>query len=246
MKVYYWNGRKNFGDLLTPLLIKRFSKLNSEWVEPKKADLIMVGSILEHMPLNWCGIIAGAGKLHEGSKLKFTNARVLGVRGELTARDLGLRGNYVLGDPGLLADELVPLEDKKYHLGIVPHWTDTTLEKDPRFTKYNPIIIRPENDPLKVISQIGRCRKIVSSSLHGIVTADAFGIPRRIEIAPKMLSHKNIEGGLYKWMDYSSSLGMKLEIGVTQDINRNKVTEIQHELFDVFQEIKKVFSPDVL
>lgn len=239
MKIYYWKEKKNFGDLLTGLLLTKFTRLSSEWAEPKKANLIMCGSILEHIPENWEGIIAGAGKLHEKTKVKFPNAKILALRGPLTAR--GVKGNFILADPGLIADELVPLDDKKYNLGIIPHWTDYTLEKDSRFLKYSPKIIRVSDDPIKVIREIGQCKKIISSSLHGIILADAFGIPRRIEISPRMLSHSHQEGGLFKWEDYSSSISMKLEIGVTQEPDRNVIIEKQHELFDVFEELKNIF-----
>lgn len=240
MKIYYWNQKKNFGDQLSSLLLKKFSHLNSELVKPSEAELIIVGSILEQIPENWNGIIAGVGKLHEKTRLNLSNAKILALRGPLTAQ--GVKGNFVLGDPGLLADELVPQPDKIYNLGIIPHWTDTTLEFDPRFTKYNPKIIRVSDDPLKVITEIGQCKRVVSSSLHGIILADAFNIPRRIEMAPRMLSHIEQEGGLFKWLDYSASINMKLEIGLMQQADRNKIIEIQHDLFDVFQEITKMFS----
>lgn len=240
MKVYYWNKKKNFGDLLTSLLIKKFTHLDSEWREAEDSELVMVGSILEHIPKDYKGIIAGCGKLHEKTKIDFPNAKILAVRGPLTAQ--GLKGNIVLGDPGLLADELVKDQDKQYDLGIVAHWTDNKLENDPRFTKYKPKIIKVSDDPLKVISEIGMCKKIVSSSLHGIILADAFGIPRRIEISPRVLSHPNQEGGLFKWWDYSASINMKLEIGLTQEVDRNLIIDKQNELFDVFQEIKRIFS----
>lgn len=240
MNTYYWRKKKNFGDLLATLLIKKFTRLDTLWSEPEDAHLVMVGSVLEHFPEHWAGVIAGAGKLHEKTKLRFPNAKVLAVRGYLTAR--GLKGNFAIGDPGLLADELVRDEDKEFDLGIVPHWTDTKLEKNPIFLKFKPKIIRVSDDPLKVISEIGRCKKIVASSLHGIILADAFGIPRRIEIAPRMLSHPHQEGGLFKWKDYSSSLNMKLNIGLTETPNRNTVIEKQHELFDVFEELKSLFK----
>lgn len=240
VKVYYWKSRPNFGDLLNPLLLAKFTRLSSEWAEPEDSQLVMVGSTLDRLPEDWAGVIAGAGKLHEKTKVKFPNARILAVRGPLTAR--GLKGNIVLGDPALLADELVPREDKRYDLGIVPHWTDKTLEHDPRFTKYNPKIIRVSDDPLEVIREIGYCKKIVSSSLHGIILADAFGIPRRIEIAPRLLSHPHQEGGIFKWLDYSASLNTKFEVGLTQEIDRNIVLERQFELFDVFEEVKEIFT----
>lgn len=240
MKVYYWNGKKNFGDLLTPLLLKKFTHLSSEWAEPEDSELVLAGSILEHLPEDWEGVIAGCGKLHEKTKLKFPRAKILALRGPLTAK--GLKGNFVLGDPGLLADELVKIKDKKYELGIVPHWTDIKLEHTPIFLKYKPKIIRVTDDPLKVIDEIGQCKKIISSSLHGIILADAFGIPRRIEISPRMLSHPHQEGGLFKWLDYSASLNTKLEIGKTIEIDRNIILEKQYALFDVFEELKNIFS----
>lgn len=199
-----------------------------------------MGSVLEQFTPEWSGVIAGAGKLHEKTKLEFDKANILALRGPLTAK--GLKGSFVLGDPALLADELVKREDKEYNLGIIPHWTDTSLEFDTRFAKYNPKIIRVGHDPLEVIREIGRCKKIVSSSLHGIILADAFNIPRRIEISPRMISHAHQEGGLFKWQDYCSSLGMRLEIGVTQQVSPFIISEKQHELYDVFREVKQIFK----
>lgn len=242
MKIYYWRGKKNFGDLLAPLLTNRFIHISSEWSEPAQSELIMVGSILEQMPKDWSGVIAGCGKLHEKTILNFPNAKILAVRGPLTAKALGLGSNVLLADPGLLADELVGFRDKEYDLGIVSHWTDTSLEHDPRFKKYSPKIIRVGDDPVKVIEEIAKCKKIISSSLHGIIIADAYGIPRRIEIPPRAISHAHQEGGLFKWRDYSLSIGMELKIGLTQEAERNIITEKQHELFDILEEIKSIFS----
>lgn len=240
MNVFYWKAKKNFGDLLTPLLLKKFCRIESTWSEAKDATLVGTGSVIELLPQNFSGIIVGTGKLHEHTTVKLPHAKILALRGPLTAK--GVKGNYVLADLGLLADELVPIEDKEYNLGIVPHWSDNVLEHDKRFLKFNPKIIRVSDDPLKVISEIGKCRKIVSSSLHGIILADAFGIPRRIEIAPRMLSHPHQEGGLFKWQDYSASLEENLEIGTTKEIDRNKIIEKQHELFEVLEEVKSLCS----
>jgi len=240
VKTYYWRAKSNFGDLLGPLLLKRFAGLSVEWTVPEFSQIVTVGSVLEKLPEDYTGIIAGSGKLHEKTQLNFPNAKILAVRGPLTAK--GLTGDFVLGDAALLADELVKREDKQYDLGVIPHWTDTKLEHDTRFTRYDPHIIRVDDDPLEVIREIGRCKKIVSSSLHGIIIADAFGIPRRIEIAPRMLSHPHQEGGLFKWKDYSASIGMRLEVGKTQEARRFDITERQHELYDVFKEIKRIFK----
>lgn len=240
VKTYYWRTRPNFGDLLTALLLQRFSHLASEWAEPADAQLVVAGSTLEQFPENWNGVIAGTGKLHERTRLHFPNAHILALRGPLTAK--GLTGDFVLADPGLLADELVRDSDKKYNLGIVSHWTDKTLATDPRFKNFNPHIIHVDADPLEVIREISYCKKIVSSSLHGIILADAFGIPRRIEISPRTLTHAHQEGGMFKWLDYSASINTKLEIGLTQEIDRNVIMEKQYELFDVFEEIRALLG----
>lgn len=245
MKIYYWKNKPNFGDLLAPLLIRRFCHLDSEWADPLNAELVMVGSVIEHLPMNWKGVIAGAGILHEKTIYK-TTYPILAVRGPLTydriINSVRFGKHVVFADPGLLADELVGYQDKKYDLGLVPHWTDKTLENNPIFKKYNPKIINVADDPLEVIRQIGQCKKIVSSSLHGIILADAFGIPRRIEMSPRVLSHPEQEGGLFKWKDYSASIGMRLEIGLTQEVNRNIINDKQNELFDVFEELKSIYS----
>lgn len=240
VKTYYWNARQNFGDLLTPLLLKRFTGLDSELTTPENSNLVMVGSAIDKLPEYWTGVIAGAGKLHETPQ-RLNNASILAVRGPLTAKALG-RKVEVFADAGLLANELVPLEDRQYNLGIVPHWSDKKLEHDPRFAKFDPLIIRVNADPLEVIKQIGLCKKIVSSSLHGIILADAFQIPRRIEIAPWFIERPKQEGGMFKWLDYSASLNIKLEIGMTQEVDRHLLLEKQYELYDVFQDVKAIFK----
>lgn len=240
MKIYYWNAKRNFGDLLSGLLIKRFTGINSKWAPTEEAELVVVGSILEHLPTNWDGVIAGCGKLHKDTKISLPYSRILALRGPLTAK--GIKGNFALADPGLLADELVTLDEKEYDLGIVPHWTDKTLEYNPIFKQFKPRIIRPNGDPLEIIREIGKCKKIVSSSLHGIVLADAFGIPRRIEIAPRLLSHSHQEGGIFKWLDYSASINMPFETGITQEPDKNIIRDKQSELFDVFEELKSIFK----
>ena len=196
---------------------------------------MLLGSIMEQLPPNWAGIVAGIGKLHEKTQPHLHNAIVLALRGPLSAK--GVKGDFAIGDPALLADELVGAVDKEYELGVVPHWTDKALEHNPIFLRYKPKIIRVSDDPLKVIREIGQCKKIVSSSLHGIIVADAFNIPRRTEIAPRMLTHSHQEGGIFKWRDYAASVGVPFKIGLTQEADRNKVMERQHELYDALQEV---------
>lgn len=240
VKAYWWREVSNFGDALAPLLLERFAGIeNIQWDTISRSSIISVGSILEHVPPLWDGYILGSGKLFEFSRLHLhTNtAKILALRGPLSAR--GVSGNFALGDPGLLANELVGPQEKLWDLGIVPHWQDDELVK--RFSgmiksPYTTRVIRPNGDPLNIIREIGACRRIVTSSLHGMIVADAFGgIPRRVEICKKM----ERDGGDFKFRDYSASIKVPFETGKMIEPSRFRIEDVQFSIFDAYQELKK-------
>lgn len=228
---YWWKGIPNFGDSVAPYLLEHFADIDAQWSPPGQAKIVSTGSVLEHLPAKWGGYIVGSGKLHEDSRLKIFSSKVviLALRGPLTAK--GIPGDYALGDPGLLADELVTVATRKHALGIVPHWSDNELARNPLFLKYDPIIINARDNPLDVIRQIGECKKIVSSSLHGLIVADAFGIPRRFEY-PKIF---NRQGGAFKIRDYSQSIRVPFEVGKTVVAPCFHVEDRKHELYDAYR-----------
>lgn len=227
----------NFGDELTPLLLKHFSGIDVFRSAPADAQIVCVGSVLEALSANYSGLIVGAGKMFEATDIKTLlnigtaspSPKIMGLRGRLTAQ--GVDGDFVLGDPGLLANELVAASPGLYNLGIVPHWSDKELAK--RFAQYNPLIIRPGSDPKEVVRAIGSCKKIVSSSLHGIIVADSFGIPRRAELFPRAQR----EGGDFKFRDYSSILDEPIEFGTLQCPSRWVIEGIQEQLFEMFRKV---------
>lgn len=237
VKAYWWREVPNFGDALAPLLIEHFTDLEVEWDTISHASVASIGSILEHIPPLWDGYVLGSGKLFEFSRLHLhtRTAKVLSIRGPLSAR--GIPGSYTLGDPGLLADELVGPQEKIYDLGIVPHWQDTTLAerfqqlvKAPNTVK----VINPGDDPLDVLRQIGSCHRIVTSSLHGAIVADAFGIPRRVEICPAMLR----DGGDFKFRDYSASIQCDFKTGVMMEPSRFRVEDVRFAIYDAYKDLE--------
>lgn len=237
--VYEWHGGgvTNWGDLLSLPLLRRFAGLTDayETAQPENADVIAVGSVLGHMPPNWEGHVLGAGKLRPADTVP-RNAKVWGVRGPLTAEGLhGWQvrpGRLVIGDPGLIADELVPATPRVHRLGILPHWSDTVLETRREFLRYDPLIINPRREPLSVIAEIASCEKLVTSSLHGMIVADSLGIPRRFEMATQL----GAEGGTFKHEDYSRSIAADFQVGVTMSPNRHVVNDVRDRLFDMFEE----------
>jgi len=232
VKAYWWKGRKtpNWGDWLTPLLLARFAHVDPVWTERGTADVVCVGSILGHIVGPWYrGTILGAGKLFYEQTVP-PNASILALRGPLTAR--GVAGTPALGDPGLLADELVRIETKLYELCIIPHWSDKTLIHDARFTKFDHVVVDSTWHPLEIIRTIAESKKVVSSSLHGLILADALAIPRRFEFGADFVS----DGGYFKIRDHNAAVGLPFLIGKLQEADANRVADRKTDLKDAFRE----------
>ncbi len=232
---YYWNARPNWGDSLSPLILARFAGLTAVWAPPENARLVCVGSVLDVLPVGWDGVVAGSGVLHEGTRIDLRRATILGLRGKLTweLAQSPHKTDAVLGDPGLLVSEIVPAVEKRHDLGVVPHWTDVELAGQFRGGHY----INPAQDPLTVIREIAACDRIVASSLHGVIVADSFGIPRRVELpAPQPY-----ESGRFKYDDYGTGLGFRTQFGKMQKVPDELVDARQGELFTMFERL-----PDTL
>ena len=245
IKAYWWNKVPNFGDAIAPFILEHFANIkNIEWDTISRSKILSCGSLLEHVPPDWDGYIVGTGKLIENSRLNGfgKTAKILAFRGPLTAR--GFKGNFALGDPGILANELVGPQEKKWDLGIVPHWQDKQLA--PRFKalipeKFSTKVINTSDNPLKVIAEIGSCRRIVTSSLHGVIIADSFGgIPRRIEVCDKLAN----DGGMFKFRDYSESIKFPLEIGKMGEPSRFHVEDVKFSIYDAYTELREALKHD--
>ena len=231
VRAYWWKGRngRNWGDWLTPLLLARFAHVEGRWVERGSADVVVVGSILGHIVGPWYnGTILGAGKLFENQVVP-KHATVLALRGPLSAA--GVSGSFALGDPGLLADELVQVETKRHDLCIIPHWTDKALAHDTRFTRYPHVVIDPVADPLEIIRTIAESRKVVTSSLHGLILSDALAIPRRFEASADFRN----DGGFFKVRDHDAAVGLPFVIGKLQEADGNRVIDRKTDLKDAFK-----------
>lgn len=236
MKTYWWNEHPNFGDRLAPYILSRFAGIQSQWAPLDEADNVVTGSVLHHIGPNWSGTVLGAGLLRADLPIKLRDARVLALRGPMTLKYMPhLVKLGAMGDPGLLADELVEVETRTWDVGILPHWSDTELASRKEF--YNPKwttrVISPGLHPLAVVRSIGQCRKLVTSSLHGVIVADGFGIPRRIEHTRLF----NLDT-MFKFQDYLCSIGEELVIGEATKAHRGLVEARKHELYDVFESLR--------
>nr|MBP7323157.1 polysaccharide pyruvyl transferase family protein [Deltaproteobacteria bacterium] len=204
---YWWDSIVNFGDLITARLLESYG-FTPIHCSPKRAQVVATGSVLERIPEEYQGVIIGSGLIHGESVRFFSRAKILALRGELTRQRLGAPEEIILGDPGLLIARLSQDRQKKrFVLGLVPHYVDHRSSSIRQILKNNRkevCLIDPRRDPIKVVRDIDTCEFILSSSLHGLVCADALGIPS----AWILLSDRVIGSG-FKFRDYYSALRMK-------------------------------------
>lgn len=203
-------GSYNFGDALSPILIETLSgkrvvqayKIVNIYGKPIYS---VIGSILDNSNCSnhWIwgsGFISETGKLHRRPK------RVLAVRGPLSRKKLleyGVECPEVYGDPALLCPLLYePNVIKKYRLGIIPHYIDKDNSALNKFKDLKEVTIIDIKSNLKdVIDHVNECEAIASSSLHGLIIADAYGVPSVwLKLSDKII------GGEFKFIDYFSSV----------------------------------------
>lgn len=195
------DGRTNFGDELGAEIVTRMGYAIKR-VYPYQAELIACGSIL-HFPLRQDVHVWGSGLMSVPKQPDKKLVNVHALRGTMTRACLK-SDVTVLGDPGVLASRLWdPAPIKKYRLGIIPHYIDK--RSWPNADK----VIDVTQGVDEVIKEITECETIASSSLHGLIVAQSFGIPAM------RLPHPGVGGGDFKWLDYTSAMGRPL--GQVQD-----------------------------
>jgi hypothetical protein len=108
----------------------------------------------------------------------------------------------VLGDPGLLARQLLrETPQQRYKLGVVLHYADQQVANFQQLAANHPAEVRlidVRRSPGEVIQEIASCEGIVSSSLHGLIVADALQIPSAWKSANEVL------GQGFKFADHAA------------------------------------------
>lgn len=192
LAVWAWSeGVANFGDELGPHLLARLGYQVVRVPTIAEADLLACGSLLEAAAreARRGTIVWGSGLMHPGvAMVGRLDVRV--VRGRLTEAACGL--DVPTCDPGSLVPQLYERPRKKYRLGVVRHYVDQ------RSYPWADVVIDASQPVDDVIAVIGQCARVASSSLHGLIVADAWGIPTL------RLPHSDVSGGDFKWLDWLS------------------------------------------
>lgn len=263
INLIFWKDGDNFGDLLSPFIIERLSGkktihkdlYNYRKLQPKdilhaifhrdcfkirenlfpwQNNLMAIGSILRWG--NNKTKIWGSGFLYESDS--FNGGKIYALRGEYSnykLKKMGYKGCDTFGDPALLLPMIVPCHNKpKKLLGIIPHLQD--FNSMPSKKTYYDIINLKTTDIIDKINEITSYHYILSTSLHGIIVAHAYGIPAI------WIQQNKIDGDGIKFKDYFSSVNIPIYQGFRHYYS---IINSQENVISFFEQNKKISLPRV-
>ncbi len=239
--IFFWRPKHgiNFGDYLASAIVQRMlarAELLSDEEVGKPRRLLSVGSVL-HFAKDG-DTLWGTGRNGKigAEKHLFSSLDVRAVRGPKTRAfliDRGLQVPEVYGDPGLLIPILFGNRFCKKavsgRIGVIQNLNDAPINlRDNRL-----FLIDPRERWSTVVDKILTCEFIISSSLHGLVVADAFGIPCRFV----RLSEDEPD---FKYLDYFGGVGrenLRPAKTITEALNEDPLPPIEfnsQSLMDAF------------
>ena len=234
LKLFWWSeihlmnkSKENFGDLVGKYIVEKISGQQAVFTHPKKQQwkhflssvYVTAGSILAHVNKN-C-IVWGSGIINKDEVVK--PAKFLSVRGPQTGKKLLEQGYQVpekYGDPALLLPQYYqPKIKKKYTYGITPHYVDykKVCQTFDSHTDVK-VIDLMTNSVENTIDQFLECKYIISSSLHGLIVAHAYGIP-----AVWMKFSDKLFGDDIKFQDYFESVGILNYVALSSEIKLSEI-----------------------
>ena len=199
----------NFGDELSKFITEKLINKNKYKLVFNQSNeiinILCIGSYIHCAKNN--SFIFGSGVRTENNLEnghKYNNLKVCSVRGPLT-RDFLLKKKIsvpeIYGDPALLLPKFyIPIinDTLKNKIGVIPHKSNyknyvNNINNDIFF------LINPCDRWETVINYLCSCREILSSSLHGLICADAYNKPNL------WLDEYKLQEGDFKFRDYFTS-----------------------------------------
>lgn len=188
-RVFWWApsgelaGETNVGDGLGPEIVKKIARRvgREQWISDFNGQLFAVGSTLHYARDG--DVIWGSGvngkvvqEMHSVSSLD-----VRAVRGPRTRQVLLEKGGCcpaVFGDPGILCSFMWPMPRTRRREGItyVPHFREA-LKRHSDSELQSVRVLSPFRPIVQFIEVIASSSLVLSSSLHGIVIAESYGVP---------------------------------------------------------------------
>ena len=203
--------KDNWGDALAPVIVSWLSgrePINQRdvFIPAHETVHTTIGSMLGTIDRPRVSVW-GTGFVSSDSAPRGRNYDVSAVRGPLTRSILlkhGIQCPECYGDPALLFPRLYdPGHNPTYKLGIIPHYKERGLAVFAQLAQKDNISVIDICGGIKrVADEVNKCEYIISGSLHGLVLADAYGIPSMwLQLTDRPF------GGGFKFRDYFASVG---------------------------------------
>jgi hypothetical protein len=217
--LFYWSSKvfekkdqENYGDILSAQIVSWVSNKQASFYNAphkkkswlKKSYLMAIGSIMNYTQPK--ATVWGSGIISR--KDQFSNATFCAVRGPLSRKrilELGYSCPEIYGDPAILLPNYYnPTIEKKYEYGFIPHYVDQDIVDTWHGDQDEVNVLNLINDDvLYTTDRILECKRVISSSLHGVIVAQAYGIPAIWVQFSDKLSGDNV-----KYDDYFLSVGV--------------------------------------
>lgn len=246
IKLYYWNKLPNFGDALSPYVISKITNKPVRYTERfDTRKLLAIGSILDFHALFSKSFIWGSGFLTRKSlkdipkfNLKkhflhlFYRSKIYALRGPLSAQlcyQAGFNVPNIFADPGIL----LPLfyepriqSSERYNIGLVMHHSHSHLYRNIDADNIKIIdIFRQSNKEIEsFIDEIVSCDLILSTSLHGIIVAQAYDIPAQWITLKNFPIHQD---ATFKFHDYFLGMGQDIQRPLSFDVFGSELKHIK-------------------
>ena len=248
VRLYRWRTKRfkhgNFGDEITIPILDRLFGIEALPVGLKDAELLGAGSILEFYvwkigkPPAWKRFpwrrylhVWGTGTLFDQHEISWPQRlHFHALRGALTAERVGVRG-IALGDPGILSSRLIRQPPKVSYVAAVPHFLDKRRLADlPKHWR----LVDPDQPVDDVLTQIASAELVLSSSLHGLIAADSFGIPcvwiSFLGGQPDSPTHKFMDYVSTRGRDFNAPITWAEAMAMPADVLASKATTIGRDV----------------
>lgn len=245
VNVNYWDG-ENLGDAISPVVVEHMLKLKGISTTTKVKGikhLFAIGSVIT-AGVQDC-TVWGSGVLYTtlGYRIKNRDLDIRSVRGPMTRvvlMEYGYNVPEIYGDPAVIMPEVYLPDNivKKYKYGIVAHKNGSKYISNPDQLdgSYCFIDIKTK-DYKKFIDDLLSVEYVISSSLHGIILAEAYGIPA-ILVQPDF--------SLFKYYDWYCGTG-RAEFPIIKSLNEVATEKFLPvpELSTIRENVKKAFPYDL-
>jgi succinoglycan biosynthesis protein ExoV len=204
LKLTYYSGQPNFGDVLSPLLATRL--FGEIFDQDDSERLLFIGTVIRRSAPKGCHeTILGAGAGYHAGRYSLERRRVLCVRGPLTCKILGVDQMLAAIDPAILTSRIYASGTgatgaclfMPHHASHASAGSQLRAACATAGLEY----VSPLDDAERTIGKIRGARRVISEALHGAVVAESYQVPWvPVVFGSKVLTEK--------WRDFTASIGV--------------------------------------